>query len=61
MPLRIGKAELPGQGARRWVHRALDGVETSLVGKDGSVRKNQLDAEFFLEGPIFSGAVPRES
>ena len=60
MSLGIGKAKLPGQSARRWIHRALDGVETSLVRKDGSVRKNKLDAEFFLEGLIAIGAAPGE-
>ena len=59
--LGIGKAKLPGQSARRWIHRALDGVETSLVRKDGAVRKNKLDAEFFLEGLIAIGAAPGES
>ena len=59
--LRIGKAELPGQGAGGSVHGPLNRIETTFVGKDGSVRKDQLDAEFFLEGLIFTGAVPRES
>ena len=59
--LGIGKAELPGEGAGASIHRALDGVEAALVVKDGSVRKNQLDAEIFLGGPIFNGAEPRES
>ena len=59
--LRIGKAKLPGQSARGSIHGALDRIETTFVGKDGAVRKDQLDAEFFLEGLIAIGAAPGES
>ena len=59
--LRIRKAKLPGQGARASVHRSFNRIETTFVGKNGSVRKDQLDAEFFLAGPIATGAGPRQS
>ena len=60
--LGIGKAELPGQGAASLASTARSmRVEAAFVGKDGSVRQNQLDAEIFLGGLIFNGAEPRES
>ena len=35
------------------VHRALDGVEATLVVKDSSVGQNKLDAVLFLGGTYF--------
>src|SRR6185503_12476734 len=55
----IRKFELPGQCSRRRVDGALDRVEAALLRKDGSIRKDQLDAELADLVGLF--AAPRDS